>query len=361
MPWGRLDDRANGNGKLLALSDAAWRMWGCGLIHCQAQLTDGFIAEAVIFTFGVKAKNKRAVADELCTALIPGRGPLWHKVEGGYQVHDYLDWNDSKETVDHRRMLEKRRLALFQNPELRHQVRQRDGDDCRYCGRTVRWNDRKGPNGGTYDHVDPRGDNSLENLVVACRSCNASKGARTPEEAGMQLRLIAEKPNGKSRSESRSEQTSTSTTTPIKEISETSSQTPDQRKPHPIRDFLSLHERLFSERFSQKPAKYGAADAALAKAVIEHHGEEEARELLTRFMASTDPFIVKAGFGVNVFKSQINKLLTEGAAAARPRSAGPAYSEWECPHVERCGGRSQCTTKLTLGVDKYPVRAAAAS
>ena len=99
MSWGRLDDKANGNAKLLALSDAAWRMWGAGLIYCQDNLTDGFIPDHAIYAFGVRARNKVAIADELCRALVPNKGPLWHKTEGGFQVHDYLDWNDAREKV----------------------------------------------------------------------------------------------------------------------------------------------------------------------------------------------------------------------------------------------------------------------
>lgn len=99
MPWGRLDDKANDNPKLRLLSDPAWRMWGCGVIYCQAHLTDGFIPAGMIHEFGVKAKNREAVAEELCRALIPGKGPLWEKADGGYQMHDYLDWNPPKERI----------------------------------------------------------------------------------------------------------------------------------------------------------------------------------------------------------------------------------------------------------------------
>jgi len=99
MAWGRLHDQANANAKLLALSDSAWRMWGCGLIYCQCNLTDGFIPEHAIHTFGVRAKSKEAVAKELCAQLVPGKGPLWRRVDGGFQVHDYLDWNDSRDDV----------------------------------------------------------------------------------------------------------------------------------------------------------------------------------------------------------------------------------------------------------------------
>lgn len=58
----------------------------------------------------------------------------------------------------------------------------RDGKRCRYCG------DANGPH--SVDHVTPRvqgGDDSADNLVVACVRCNSRKGGRTPTEACMVL------------------------------------------------------------------------------------------------------------------------------------------------------------------------------
>lgn len=81
-----------------------------------------------------------------------------------------------------------RRMALHRDGDLRSMIRERDGDTCRYCGAGVNWTDRRGPYGATYDHIDPAGENSPENIVVACRGCNAAKGDRTPEQAGMILR-----------------------------------------------------------------------------------------------------------------------------------------------------------------------------
>lgn len=190
VPWGRLNDKGNDDDKLLALTDAAWRMWGCGLIYCQNKLTDGFIPEHAINTFGVRAPNKKKVAAELCSSLVSGKGPLWHKVEGGYQVHDYLDWNPSKDDVLLSRQSGKQRLEVFRNPKLRRDVRTRDCDCCRYCGVPVQWHDRRGLLGGTYDHVNPSGGSDMANVVVACRGCNSRKGRRTPEQAGMALRPV---------------------------------------------------------------------------------------------------------------------------------------------------------------------------
>jgi len=99
MVWARLDDRANSNGKLTALSDAAFRLWACGLIYCQANLTDGHIPEHQIPMFGIRSAKPAKAVEELLRSLVPGKGPLWHREDGGYYVHDYLDWNDSRAEV----------------------------------------------------------------------------------------------------------------------------------------------------------------------------------------------------------------------------------------------------------------------
>lgn len=78
-------------------------------------------------------------------------------------------------------------------PELklsRKAVFARDHYQCQYCGRNgVKM---------TIDHVVPRrlgGTFSWENLVCACHSCNARKGDRTINEAGMKLIRSPEKPS----------------------------------------------------------------------------------------------------------------------------------------------------------------------
>ncbi|MDZ7316199.1 MAG: HNH endonuclease [candidate division KSB1 bacterium] len=79
----------------------------------------------------------------------------------------------------------------FKRVELnRGNIMRRDGFVCQYCGT------KKGPL--TIDHVIPKtrgGDDSWENLVCACVSCNNKKGNRTPEEAGMTLLRGPKRPN----------------------------------------------------------------------------------------------------------------------------------------------------------------------
>ena len=58
----------------------------------------------------------------------------------------------------------------------RNAVYKRDGGQCVYCGSTENL---------SLDHVIPfsrGGSDNPENLVTCCKSCNSSKGAKTPSE-----------------------------------------------------------------------------------------------------------------------------------------------------------------------------------
>lgn len=73
------------------------------------------------------------------------------------------------------------------NQKVRSAVLARDGVWCRYCGVETTQETRR------IDHVHPAslgGRETLDNLVVACRTCNYRKGSRIPEEVGMVLRPV---------------------------------------------------------------------------------------------------------------------------------------------------------------------------
>lgn len=72
-------------------------------------------------------------------------------------------------------------------PLSRRAVLLRDGGLCQYCGRRAE----------SIDHVVPRskgGPHVWENVVAACRRCNAGKRDRLLEDTGMRLRRRPETP-----------------------------------------------------------------------------------------------------------------------------------------------------------------------
>lgn len=181
MAWVRLDDQVPRHQKTLKAGPAACWLWVCGIAHCQSQLTDGFISDEVLPMIGVDGGRVKRLA-----AVLVEVG-LFERVEGGYRVHDYLEHNATAAEVKADKEWDRKRKELYADPALVAFIRQRDVNQCRYCGVPVNWTDRRGPRGGQFDHVQPRGSNHPDNVVVACRHCNTSKGGRTPEEAGMVL------------------------------------------------------------------------------------------------------------------------------------------------------------------------------
>ena len=72
----------------------------------------------------------------------------------------------------------------------RKNILRRDLYKCQYCN--------KSETSLTIDHIVPKskgGDDSWENLITACVSCNNKKGDRTPDEAKMILRKKPIKPS----------------------------------------------------------------------------------------------------------------------------------------------------------------------
>lgn len=67
----------------------------------------------------------------------------------------------------------------------------RDNGRCQYCLGKFPMSQL------TQDHVFPKsrgGETTWENVVMACRHCNSTKGDRTPQEAGMVLHTVPRKP-----------------------------------------------------------------------------------------------------------------------------------------------------------------------
>jgi 5-methylcytosine-specific restriction endonuclease McrA len=80
---------------------------------------------------------------------------------------------------------------LAQNKPSRTMIYKRDGHKCQYCGSTKQL---------TIDHIIPRsrgGQDTWENLVVACMPCNTRKSDKLLEETNLVLQTIPRKPFNK--------------------------------------------------------------------------------------------------------------------------------------------------------------------
>ena len=192
MTWVKIDEDTFEDPKIEAVGHVAFVFWMASLCYCNKHMTDGRITRVGINKIAAAAKvaDPWPVVDELMRLEMLCReddddspdnpGAVWWIV-------NYSKYQPMRDRVAAQRAANARRQALFRNEPLKAAIRQRDANTCRYCGTAVSWSDRRSPEAAGYDHVNPGGGNTFENLVVACRGCNSAKGSRTPESAGMRL------------------------------------------------------------------------------------------------------------------------------------------------------------------------------
>lgn len=100
MAWTRVDDDFIGHPKTVRAGKRLGRLglgrvlaiWLQGQAHANRYLTDGFLSREVVEDF-TNDPDPIAVAQ----AMVEAR--LWDAAEGGFQIHDYLAYNPSREAV----------------------------------------------------------------------------------------------------------------------------------------------------------------------------------------------------------------------------------------------------------------------
>ena len=116
MPWFKVDDQLPMNPKVIGLPLEALGLWTICGAWSAAQLTDGFVPDRVVsamlgshlsatlsttlsgtLSSAAKQDAKRPLDDPVQSLLDAG---LWMQVEGGYQYHDWGEFQPTKAAVE---------------------------------------------------------------------------------------------------------------------------------------------------------------------------------------------------------------------------------------------------------------------
>ena len=112
MTWVKLDDGFTEHPKVIQAGKLAAMLFVDGLCYSARQLTDGFIPNGALDRFGYGRHLKEAVASLLEVGL-------WTPCEGGHQVHDYLDFQQSASSVKAERSAAKERMQRLRSGKVR--------------------------------------------------------------------------------------------------------------------------------------------------------------------------------------------------------------------------------------------------
>lgn len=166
--------------------------------------TSGLSAKVLVLNklyMAVRVTSAKRAFSLLCRDL----AEVIHVEDGQYLSYDFESWTEVSELqrqfepdqhdwvrtvrVDIAVPKVIRLLGYDRLPQQRVKLNRRnlfarDRNQCQYCGNHFPTNEL------SIDHVVPRkqnGGDTWGNLVCACVRCNAKKGGRTPEQAGMHL------------------------------------------------------------------------------------------------------------------------------------------------------------------------------
>ena len=105
MGWVRLDDNFADHPKVVGLSDTAFRLFITGLCYSNRQLTDGVIPYQIVNSW--VGDNPMKPSDELEDQN------LWERVDKGFLIRSYAEYQPTKEKVNKKRNEAKERLRRY--------------------------------------------------------------------------------------------------------------------------------------------------------------------------------------------------------------------------------------------------------
>lgn len=138
MVWARVDDGILDNPKIARAGVFGFALHMAAITWCCRNLTDGFIPSARVTALLDLSRvmfdesNPLALIDgPSCGTITEGLSAitiaehlvdigLWEVAKGGYELHDFLEYNPSRAQVDAKRNTTKERVAKHRNKPLRN-------------------------------------------------------------------------------------------------------------------------------------------------------------------------------------------------------------------------------------------------
>lgn len=167
MAWVRIDDQFDEHPKFARVGPLGMALWVTGLAYCNRNLTDGFIPWSVARNlvnweylgpeeedgrqrvYTVSVTSGMHGEDVSCKTIIPllVEAGLWDEVDGGYQVHDYDQYQPSKEKVMAERAANAERQQKYRDRQSGRYTGKSNGDSngVTNAGRNSVSNDRPVP------------------------------------------------------------------------------------------------------------------------------------------------------------------------------------------------------------------------
>jgi hypothetical protein len=115
MSFSRFELGFTRNRKVASLSDSAFRLWVSSIDYAREQKTDGMVYAPDLDVIPRCPPGARR--EQLIAELV--QSGLWESADGGWRIHDFLDWQDSAVQVNERSKRARERMREIRSPRSR--------------------------------------------------------------------------------------------------------------------------------------------------------------------------------------------------------------------------------------------------
>jgi len=189
MAWVRIDDGFPEHRKVVAVGPLGMAMQVAGICYCNRNLTDGFIPWAAARTLltweflgeqGEQGAKRYTIAvtcgmqgDDVTTEFVIGlllEAGIWEEVEGGYQIHDYDEYQPTKAEVlalqEERR--EAGRRGGLASVEAKRQAKLKQTSSKCSSKTEAKFNPNPNPNPNDLEEGDPTTPTPSSGMTELC-------------------------------------------------------------------------------------------------------------------------------------------------------------------------------------------------
>ena len=129
MAWVRIDDHFTEHPKLVQAGPLGVAMQIAALCYANRHLTDGELPANIVARFMPTVCYDPETGEEITWRDVADRLVeigIWHKTDGGYLIHDYLEYQPSKADVEAERAAARERMARIRSKRKANQSRSSD-------------------------------------------------------------------------------------------------------------------------------------------------------------------------------------------------------------------------------------------
>lgn len=287
MAWAGLDDRMPRNRKYSARTALGKLTFVHSILYCALELTDGLITAAEQLSVFAEAGSECVIArGDIKEELITAR--LWDDTgdgTGDIRVHDYLDWNPSREQVLARRAATKARVTAF-----RSKAHDEGNEDCNGVTNAV--------TNGVTNSVTCSDVTALPTLLVTPASPIPYPLSGIPESGDQNA-----KENTKESARGVRKRTSPSLPKPTVATWEA----------YRLAYMAAYHDRTGA---SIEPVRNATVNGQLGR-LVERLGAEEAPLVAAWYVGHRNAYYVQQGHSIGALLHDAEKLRTEWKAGVR--------------------------------------------